>query len=200
MFDTIRARFFPAELVPGVVARPVDPAAFWTIIETVPGKVFSSSTELGNYILPVARGDRAATLREVYSATHREHIVFYTDTDEAIDWSMGSMIDPSTFFMSYSGVSPHFQRQGIYSAFLKRFLEYLHELGYERVTSNHMVNNRPVLIAKLKAGFFITGLVLDERWGAQVSLTYFFYEDRRAGFANAYGLEHYPGVPEYKGR
>jgi hypothetical protein len=69
-------------------------------------------------------------------------------------------------------------------------------LGYERVTSNHMVNNRPVLIAKLKAGFHITGIVLDERYGAQVSLAYFFYPDRREGFARAYSLATFPMPPD----
>lgn len=60
-----------------------------------------------------------------------------------------------------------------------------------------MVNNRAVLIAKLKAGFVITGTVLDERWGAQAALTYFFYEDRRRGFAQTYSLESYAGTPDY---
>jgi hypothetical protein len=60
-----------------------------------------------------------------------------------------------------------------------------------------MVTNRAVLIAKLKAGFIITGTVLDERWGAQVSMAYFFHEDRREGFARAYSVEHYRGTPEY---
>lgn len=44
-------------------------------------------------------------------------------------------------------------------------LLYLHDLGLERVTSNHMVNNRAILIAKLKSESFVTGMALDERWG-----------------------------------
>ncbi|MCG8351541.1 MAG: hypothetical protein MI924_27555 [Chloroflexales bacterium] len=103
------------------------------------------------------------------------------------------------FFMAYSGIVPAYQRRGIYGAFLRAFLPYLHALGYERVTSNHMVNNRLVLIAKLKAGFFITGVTLDERYGAQVTLTHFFYPDRRTGFARAYSVEDYSGAPDYRG-
>lgn len=56
---------------------------------------------------------------------------------------------------------------------------------------NHMVNNRAVLIAKLKAGFVITGMTLDERYGAQVSLSYLFHADRQAGFERAFSLESY---------
>jgi hypothetical protein len=63
-----------------------------------------------------------------------------------------------------------------------------------------MVNNRPVLIAKLKAGFHIVGLSLDERFGAQVTLAYFSHEDRREGFARAFSLERgYPSPPDYSG-
>lgn len=84
---------------------------------------------------------------------------------------------------------PVYQRKGIYSAFLDRFLRYLYTLGYERVVSNHQTNNRAVLIAKLKAGFNITAVNLDERWGAQVELTYLFYEDRQRGYERAFALE-----------
>ncbi|MEO8287303.1 MAG: GNAT family N-acetyltransferase [Chloroflexota bacterium] len=197
MFDDIRARYFPTELVPGIIARPVDAGSFWTLIERVPGDVFSSLSDLGNYEMPAARQGRALGLREVYANIHSEHIIFYDAHGEPVGWSTGVMVDPSTFFMSYTGVSPQYRRMGIYSAFLNVFMPYLYEVGYERVTSNHMVNNRAVLIAKLKAGFFITGTLLDERWGAQVSMVYLFHEDRRKGFASAFGLENYSGVPEY---
>jgi hypothetical protein len=33
---------------------------------------------------------------------------------------------------------------------------------------------------------------------SEVSLAYFFYDDRRQGFARAYSLEAYPGVPDYR--
>jgi RimJ/RimL family protein N-acetyltransferase len=197
VFEEIRAKYFPAELIPGVTARAVDKETIGQVWDDISHRVFSPLTELGNYAMPQERRGRARRLREVYARTHGEDIVFCNARDEPIGWSSGAMIDPSTFFMSYSGVVPQYQRKGIYTSFLKVFLTYLHHLGYERVTSNHMVNNRPVLIAKLKAGFYVTGMVLDERWGAQVTLTYFFYKDRRIGFARAYSLEEYPDVPQY---
>jgi GNAT superfamily N-acetyltransferase len=199
MFDEIRAAYFPAELGSGITAVAADSAVFWQTLDTIAAddQPFSSLGNLGNYELPQARAPRAQALNAVYAQTHREHILFTTAANTCVGWSTGAMLDPSTFFMSYSAVIPRYQQLGIYSAFLGIFLRYLHALGYERVTSNHMVKNRAVLIAKLKAGFVITGTILDERWGAQAALTYFFYEDRRRGFARTYSLETYAGTPDY---
>lgn len=198
MFEETRAAYFPAELIPGITARAVDAATFAQVLDGIADAVFTSLAALGNYEQPDERSTRAQALRDGFAHTHHERFVFYTAAQEPVGWSTGTMLDPSTFFMAYSGVLPAYQRRGIYGAFLARFLPYLHALGYERVSSNHMVNNRPVLIAKLEAGFFITGMILDERYGAQVTLSHFFYPDRRSGFARSYSLEDYPHTPDYR--
>lgn len=187
MFDDTRARYFPFEPRPGFVVRPSDAAELGSIWAAHADRAERPLAELGNYELPAEREQRAGRLTAVYAATHREFFLFAAEGQPA-GWATGAMIDPSTFFMVWTVVLPEYRRRGLYTAYLSRLLPYLHDLGYERVTSNHMVNNRPVLIAKLKAGFVITGVVLDERYGAQVSLTAFFYPDRRAGFARAYSL------------
>jgi RimJ/RimL family protein N-acetyltransferase len=90
--------------------------------------------------------------------------------------------------MTSTGILPEYRRRGLYTAFLKGLLSYLYALGYERITSKHQLNNRAVIIAKLRAGFNILGVDADERWGAQVQLGYFFQDDRRRGFERAFSL------------
>lgn len=192
MFEKTRATFFPVELVPGVVAKSVGSAEIDRVWTELAGKIFSPLASLGNFETPPSRLKSAEALKGVWRETHHEYIVFYDDT-RPIGWSSGALLEPATFFMAYSGVLSEYRRQGVYSAFLEVFLRYLGALGYERVTSNHMLNNRAVLIAKLKAGFVVSGMVLDERYGAQVALTYFCHTDRAEGFARAFGLE--PGRP-----
>jgi RimJ/RimL family protein N-acetyltransferase len=196
MFEEVRNRHFPAEIVPGIIAKAVDDDKFDAVISALADQVFAPLESVGNYETPPERYSRADPLVVASARAHWEQIVFY-DQERPVGWSMGVMHDSSTFFMRWSGVLPAYQRRGIYAGFLRVFLPYLHDLGYERATSNHMVNNRAVLIAKLKAGFIITGMVLDERYGAQVTLSYFFYEDRREGFARAYSTYSYPGTPDY---
>lgn len=195
MLEAPRAQHFPAPLTANVTAVAVDAPTFWQALDAISAAEdpFTSFAALGNYTLPPERATWADALRPIAAHMHQEHILFMQQ-DRCVGWSHGRMVDATTFFMAFSGVVRSCQRQGIYRAFVRAFLPYLHALGYERVTSNHMVNNRAVLIAKLKAGFVITGMVLDERYGAQVSLSYFFYEDRRCGFERAYSLEHYGAV------
>ncbi len=106
------------------------------------------------------------------------------------------MRDSMTFFMTSTGILPAYRRRGIYGAFLGRLLDYLEDLGYERVVSNHQTNNRAVLIAKLKAGFNITAVNLDERWGAQVELTYLIHDDRWRGYERAFSLQSWDLPPQ----
>ena len=188
MFNETRANFFPAQLTEAVAVRPVAPKTLWAVTERLDREIETPFAELGLYEKPPERRERSRRLREIYGQVHHEYFVFY-DADEPVGWSYGHMADADTFFMSWSGVARAYQRQGIYTSFLQALLPFLKALGYERVTSRHMVNNRPVLIAKLKAGFHVVGLSLDERFGAQVELAYFFYEDQRAGFAGAFSLE-----------
>ena len=192
MFDDIREQFFASELIPGVSARYVeDRAAFWTVIAPMMERIFVPFPELGLYQMPDERWEQLTPLREVFAQTHHERFIFYNPAGEAVGWSYGEMLDYETFFMTSSGILPEYRRRGIYTAFLKRLLRYLAALGYERVTSKHQTNNAPVIIAKLKAGFVILGVDLDERWGAQVELAYFFHEDRRRGYEKAFALEQW---------
>jgi RimJ/RimL family protein N-acetyltransferase len=188
-FADVREVHFPAPLVEGVMARGVAGKTLWDVSSQLDQEIETPFAELGLYEMPRERQERAQQLRQIYSGIHREHFVFYSAADEPVGWSYGHMLDESTFFMSWSGVVKAYQRRGIYTAFLQALLPYLGDIGYERVTSKHMVNNRPVLIAKLKAGFHIVGLSLDERFGAQVTLAYFFHQDRRDGFEEAFSLE-----------
>jgi GNAT superfamily N-acetyltransferase len=188
MFAEFRDQYFPAELGAGVKAQPVDAATFWPVAQRLGTEVQIPFAELGLYEMPAERRQRSQWLRAVAEGSHREHVLFYAAEGEPVGWSYGHMLDAATFFMSWSAVVPAFRRRGLYTAYLQALLPYLEALGYERVTSKHLVTNRPVLIAKLKAGFHIAGLTLDERFGAQVTLAYFFAGDRREGFARAFSL------------
>lgn len=197
-FAEIRRAHFPAPLAAEVTVKPVDGRVLWEVSSELDQEIETPFAELGLYQMPSERRQKTKRLRQRYGRIHHEHFVFYDAADEPVGWSYGHMVDADTFFMSWSGVAKDYQRRGIYTAFLRALLPYLRALGYERVTSKHMVNNRPVLIAKLKAGFHIVGLSMDERVGAQVTLAYFFREDRRDGFVEAFSLERsYPTPPAY---
>jgi len=189
MFEDIRAQYYPQALDNGITIKPITTRhEFFDITGALFDEVFTPFDDLGAYTLPAERQANLTPLRQVFAGTHHEYLVCY-DGESVAGWSYGEMHDPETYFMSNSAILPAYRRRGIYSGFLTHFLDYLKALGYERVTSNHQPNNRAVLMAKLKAGFVISGMILDERWSAQVQMTYHMYDDRKQGFSRAFSLE-----------
>lgn len=189
MFEGIRKTYYPQELDNGIVVKPIETRGeFFGITGALFDAVFTPFEQLGAYTLPEERRAKLTPLRQAFAGSHHEFFVFY-DGDTVAGWSYGDMHDAETYFMSNSAILPDYRRQGIYSGFLSQFLNYLRELGYERVTSTHQPNNSAVIMAKLKAGFVLSGMILDERWSAQVQMTYHIYNDRREGFSRAFSLE-----------
>ncbi len=195
MFDTIRQQFFPCVLADSITVEAVpDTTAFWSDAAPLMEAIFPPYASIGayGYAVPEERRAKLKPLAEAFARTHHEYFSLRTDDGTPIGFSYGDMRDGQTFFMTSTGILPAYQRKGIYTAFLKRLLTYLFAAGYERVLSNHHPNNRAVIIAKLKAGFNITALTLDERWGSQAELTYLFHDDRRQIFARAFAQEERP--------
>lgn len=197
MFKEIRDRYFPAQLSAGITVQATTLEEIQPLWKALSPQIFTELTDVGVYRMPAERRPRNQQLRDNFAQRHTEYFIFSNAHGEPIGWSNGEMLDAETYFMTWSGLLPAYQNRGLYQQFLQQLLPYLHEIGYERVTSKHMVNNRPVLAAKIKAGFHITGVELDERWGAQVSVAYYFYEDRRLGFSNAFSLEPFTRPPSY---
>lgn len=186
MFTDIRQHYFPYALTDTVTSRPCTSEQMWEQIGPVFDQVFAP---LAGFSTPDDRKEPQKPLGTVYQQAHHEHFLFVNQANEPVGWAWGDMLDQETFFMTNTGILPAYHRQGIYTAFLKRLLAYLHALGYERVTSKHQVNNRAVIIAKMRLGFNIIGVSLDERWGAQVELGFFFHDDRQHGFEQAYSVD-----------
>jgi GNAT superfamily N-acetyltransferase len=191
MFEEIRAQFFPMPLGDGFIAETLERETFNRIVFGEGGlmlRVFVPQESESTFPYPEGRDERMKPLREIFAQTHRERVLFFSPAREPVGWSWGDMLDGMTYFMTSTGILPDYRRRGLYTAFLKGYLSYLYALGYERVTSKHQLNNRAVVIAKLRAGFNILGVDADERWGAQVQLAYFFHDDRRLGFERAFSL------------
>lgn len=184
--DEIRAAHFPISVGDQYEIRALEAQEAWPIASSLTPRVFTPLPELG--LMPY---EPAAPLLAEALNRHNEFLIVYNSDNEPIGWSFGNQQDPDTFFMMWTGILPEYQNQGIYSAFLRGFIDYCRALGYARITSNHLVNNRRVIVAKMKAGFVASGFELDERWGAMLRLTYFVDDNRMEGFRQAFSLERY---------
>lgn len=117
--------------------------------------------------------DRAFVKRE------RLRIGIFHKMKTFIGWHFGGQYPFGKFYMSNSGIVPEHQNKGVYSALLPHIIEMVRDKGYQSIFSRHAATNNAVLVPKLRAGFKITSVEIDDRWGVLIHLTYFFNPLRR---------------------
>jgi GNAT superfamily N-acetyltransferase len=200
--EELRKKYFPMELPGGLTAHSVQPADLLSVATELWGQVFGLEDESrGCFQTPESRKPIAERLNMHYVMfTHHECIRVIAANGQDVGWFVGNAEEPLTFYLRNGGVTPDARGQGAMRTFLPRFLSYLRELGYERVTSQHHPNNAPVLIAMLKNGFFLEGMNLDERYGPLVKMVGYLYPDRKKGFEDTFRLGSYAAPTSASGK
>ncbi len=188
--ETARTKYFPMNLQQGYRVEIASREQLDIFMKEAFGKVFTSASEL-RYQISEAHRAEMKRLRDRYSVLHHEQFLIFDSENNPVGWFTGEAEDGVTFYLRNSGMLPEHQSKGAYAEFGIRFLKYLEELGYERVSSQHKVTNRRVLIAMLKNNFVIVGLELTENWGPLVKLVKHLRNDRSESFHRQFGaMEH----------
>lgn len=99
---------------------------------------------------------------------------------ELVGWSCGWMERGNVFYVANSGVVAAYRRQGVYTALLAAMQAHAQAAGAVLVRSQHSVVNNPVIIAKLRFGFTITGLSQSAQLGTLVELSCHLSQSRQA--------------------
>ncbi|GGY37778.1 GNAT family N-acetyltransferase [Pseudoduganella albidiflava] len=104
------------------------------------------------------------------------------DGQELVGWTYGWMDQDNAFYMANSGVMPAHRRRGVYTLLLQAVERHASAQGAWCIRSRHSVVNNPVIIAKLRAGFRISGLLQSAQMGTLVELTQHLSGQREAMF------------------
>ena len=96
-----------------------------------------------------------------------------------VGWTQGYRVGTNQFHMLNSGVAVAERRNGVYSQLIRAVLLHAQSQGYISVRSLHVAANSPVIIAKLRLGFYISGFEYSEVYGPLVQLRYLVSESRR---------------------
>ncbi len=96
-----------------------------------------------------------------------------------IGWSWGFQENSTTYYMCNSAVLPEYRRHGVYGAMLDKCLAILEAEGFQLVYSRHCATNNSVIIPKLKAGFIISKMEMDDKFGVLIHLHYYYNEKRK---------------------
>lgn len=99
--------------------------------------------------------------------------------EKIIGWFFGKQSDEETFKMINTGILKEYRNKGIYNSLLKEIFEIIKEEGFQKIESHHHANNNQVIVPKLKAGFTITGLEIEDKFGMMIKLTYYFNKKRQ---------------------
>lgn len=157
---------------------PISEADFRSLLAERSAQYFDASS-----VFDVQAG---LTVREreridIRSSAFGEHDTRYwaiVHGSDIVGWSQWQQTDTDTLTMRNTAIDPAHRRKGLYTALLPVVINHARVEGYQRIVSTHHASNNAVIIPKLKAGFIITGLNINEKYGAMITLTYYVYERR----------------------
>jgi RimJ/RimL family protein N-acetyltransferase len=117
-------------------------------------------------------------LNEVFMSV-KDYYLVAKDGDNIIGWSFGIQKSNHDFYMVNSAVFSEYRRKGIYTELLKLAVAYIQEMGFQYIYSRHKLTNNDVIIPKLKYGFNIVGMEVNDMFGNLVLLGYYTNEKRK---------------------
>ena len=173
----------------GLEIRDLSPDEVEKLIKPVHGEIFNSSQPrtIPNKFYSTSETESLETLASKLGGFELSLGALYKGVFAG--WHFGNQTSKDTYFMRNSAVLPEFRRLRIYERLLHSTLRIAKDVGFQRVTSNHHPSNTAVLIAKLKVGFWISGMTIDDRFGTLVNLVWFPNEVRRDAFEYRIGYK-----------
>lgn len=132
--------------------------------------VFADVQQFSNELESVLRSEVTGTDLPTRGAFPIFRLGAY-DGKELVGWTFGWLERNNVFYMANSGVVLTHRRRGIYTSLLNAVRAYALTQGVWRICSHHCVVNNPVIIAKLRAGFNVSGLSQSAQMGTLVELT-----------------------------
>ncbi len=164
------------------VLREVSPAEFGPFFREYRDKLFEAGITIHteDWMTDEDKTRQRALARRLQETYTLRAFIMKGDT--IVGWHTGRQIDADTYYMANTAVLPGHRGRGIYSEMVVALMHVLKEQGFQKLTSRHLASNNAILTLKLRAGFHITGMEVDERFGILVSLCYMYNEKRRHAY------------------
>ncbi len=130
--------------------------------------------------LSIEEKEKWSNLKQnLYKDQYKLYLGVFDEKNEFVGWHFGFQENAVTFYMCNSAIIKEHRKKGIYSALLQYVIEKISKKGFQLIYSRHNATNNSVIIPKLKAGFVIANLELDDVFGVLVHLKYFTNKTRR---------------------
>ena len=112
-------------------------------------------------------------------APYKLYLGAFDKKNQFVGWSWGQQENSSTFYMVNSAILPEHRRKGLYGTLVKKCVDVISKKGYQLIYSRHCITNNAVIIPKLKAGFIISKMEINDRYGVLIQLDFYTNEIRR---------------------
>ncbi|MDP7320692.1 MAG: GNAT family N-acetyltransferase [Bacteriovoracaceae bacterium] len=123
--------------------------------------------------------DKANELRKHVSDKIEICLGVFDEKDRFVGWSWGFQDSSISFYMANSAILEEHRRKGLYTRLVDEMVSYVSNLGFQLVYSRHCATNNSVIIPKLKAGFLISKMEMDDIFGVLIHLHYYPNKTRR---------------------
>ncbi len=130
-------------------------------------------------VLSEAETQRMETLKLRMGNLYSLHLGVFDREDKFVGWCWGTQENRSAFYMVNSGVLNEHRRKGLYGALVNECVQIVAKQGFQLIYSRHCATNNAVIIPKLKAGFVISKMEMDDRFGVLIHLHYYTSAIRR---------------------
>lgn len=171
----------------GFVVREVPASEYHGYLKNHFGSVFNNRADDFQNVQLSEEAEQKISKRSKADRFQLRLIVF--KNQEVVGWHHGYEKEPDTYYMQNSAVLEPYRNLGIYSKLLDVALGYIQEEGFQVAISTHHPHNAAVLIPKIKKGFFISGMFINERFRTLVEMKFIFDEQRRKNHFKNLGLE-----------
>lgn len=187
--NEIWQRAFAPVAIDGLTLERVDVDTYWELHEAhlrghFPPEVFINTRGLRSAAVKQAQ-QRLAELRGDHKLVDP---CILRDGEHIAGSFIGEQKTEATYRMWHTHLHPDYRRRGIYRRILTATIAYTEELGFDTIVSEHAPGNNPVLMAKMGAGFRITGLDVEPKVGVSIHLCYFHNADQLAAYEYRCGL------------
>ncbi len=118
-------------------------------------------------------------LGQALGAPYKLYLGVFDAEDRFVGWSWGFQENASTYYMVNSAILAQHRRKGLYGLLLAHCITVLSDKGFQLIYSRHCATNNAVIIPKLKAGFIISKMEIDDRFGVLIHLHYYTNPARR---------------------
>lgn len=165
----------------GYVIREMDKQSFYESQKSWRNIVFDEDHSLFpfEYLSEGEKGKIADLGSDLYKDQYKLYLGVFDSEDNFVGWHFGYQENAHVFYMCNSAILEEHRRKGLYSLLLEHTISILVEKGFQVLYSRHSATNNSVIIPKLKTGFIISNLEMDDVFGVMVHLKYFTNKTRR---------------------